>query len=977
MSEQHVIIIPSNNDDDFTITGDLFADLDHGEDGTDTDDDHDIVEVVPVPQACKHKEPSRTLAPAEVVTVALSGTGETAILSNNGMLALWRLCTDGNDQPAKVWTAPIKIPLTDEPLLRLRKKTHLSLSRGAQYVAVTYTYSDSRKYTFDILAVSTSESVPIFEKGKNCAAGFVGEDMLAVLYRNPRRIQLWDSRRWTIVAEHAWDFPSQWKWQTSDPFYQLSLLRRGFFLSSGNEELNIITLHSLQKGPTENLYYLDKNLKEVLIMDISADGMFLAIYARLTNAQSEISCYSVKSGVKFSSILTREVQKLCFLATNQLVTLVSTTYTVYDPFSLCPLHQFSEDSLHTFCFEDGSYIKFKDASPYSMPLPHTIYRLPASSSALETIYSAGIMDTMKSDNVEDMGFSHHCSTNGFCVLSTATNDKKGIDKIYNILRLIRGPTKWLESAGSRKRFLSIGHHTIALFGGSRNRPDLEWVWNAPFRTDDSTFTLELDCIKTIDLETTAGGDQLLHVTLSRESANKYIILELPDAENVTTTQEVAIVHNAVGFLALIARFADLPDRRVPLHETIGLILRYTNLYPDRNLLSVVGDHLPLGDFGRLGLNDILARLIDQEKQGKDSVWIPTHNSHGQSALSAIVLRRNTRSVSAIVNYCLEKALQPIPGQLGYMEIVVSCLPQLIEYHPDVVRTIAMRASYCSVQRGLSKGNQERWIVAHSNRKNFHPLSIEPIASNFSALFTGQFSWWTFTFKDRVEYHQAVLSVLPFPDMFVYPRPNFDPSKGLFDSQYLQYLWTIIFCPRSVFSTIALRKSIFSEPQLMYPIIFYKWEMFAGRIFMLILCLQIIKFILFSVAVISQYQGIYPVIVVITTVFLVQEIRQMAGQSSHYWISFYNFFDLASIGFPLAASILPLRGMAQPPWLNSFSVFFMWLHLVCLKEYLTLAFELPSFPFDNCAVDSCHSFSSTHLHARTKSSSPFASFEALA
>ncbi|RUS16419.1 hypothetical protein BC937DRAFT_91233 [Endogone sp. FLAS-F59071] len=39
-----------------------------------------------------------------------------------------------------------------------------------------------------------------------------------------------------------------------------------------------------------------------------------------------------------------------------------------------------------------------------------------------------------------------------------------------------------------------------------------------------------------------------------------------------------------------------------------------------------------------------------------------------------------------------------------------------------------------------------------------------------------------------------------------------------------------------------------------------------------------------------------------------------------------------------------------------------------KEYLTLAFELPSFPFDNCAAllmfDSfCHSFSSTHPHAR--------------
>ncbi|RUS33235.1 hypothetical protein BC938DRAFT_472462 [Jimgerdemannia flammicorona] len=897
----------------------------------DDDDRSDITQNEGAIETFHHKPTEPLRAPDEVAALALNDTGEVAVLSNDGTLTLWRLSADPAADSVNIWSAPTTIPLTHETIFRLRRKIALSLSRSAEYVAVTYAYEDQGTHCsrFEVFAaLNTGAKLPEFAEGQNCAAGFVEGDVLVVLQHYPGNIQLWDVRTWTIVKEYTWDFPHEWQWQTNVLIHQLTLLRKGFFISSGNDNLNVLTLHSLKDGPTENLYYLGDGVKDVLTMDISSDGAFLVLYTR--SPEPALLCYSMKNGLKLSSTRTHEIQRMCFLSTGHLVVLVSTTYTVYDPFSLCPLHQFTDnDFLHTFCFEGGFHITMKSMTPRSLPLPHKSTGTPTSSTFL-TIYPADDEKELKltDASIDDSNIvENDQSLHGPHVFSTIATDKD-LDKVWNLLRIHRGVTSWLDS--NNKRFFSIGKYSIALFRGSRHRPDLEWVWNAPFRADKTT--VEIDCIEMIKLETTSTGSQRLHVTLSSKSSTEPVVLELPDEENITLAQETAIVQNAAEFLALNAHFTDIRyQKRPPINDVIGLITNYTNKYPDRNVLSIVGECLPLGDLARLGIEKFFATFLDSENNGKGSVWVPMHNRRKESALAAAIQFQRTRLVSAIVNYCLDKAMENLPGQLGYMDIIVSSLPKLAVYHQDVSRTIAMRASYCTVWQHPGKGApQHRKITGPSNHKNFHPLCIEPLASNFNGEFgaTGKkFSWWSLRRDEHIDFHQAVLSVLPFPNMFVYPHDDIDWSKGLFHRDNRKAMWKTIIKPRSVYSTIALRRNLFVAPQLIYPIIYYKWEMFAGRIYTFLVCLQVIRLIFFSIAVFYPYSGLYATVLALAVLFLVQEVRQMAGHRLRYWFSMYNYFDLASLTFSAAASILALQGKIPPPWLNSFSVFFMWLHLL--------------------------------------------------
>ncbi|KAF9972318.1 hypothetical protein BGZ73_004577 [Actinomortierella ambigua] len=93
-------------------------------------------------------------------------------------------------------------------------------------------------------------------------------------------------------------------------------------------------------------------------------------------------------------------------------------------------------------------------------------------------------------------------------------------------------------------------------------------------------------------------------------------------------------------------------------------------------------------------NDISAKFVDSLLESSHCNWIPLRDTTS-NPLALAIDRRNTAAVSALLDYCTERAVSRHPA---YMRPVEQSIDKLQRYYPDFLRLALQNASYIPARR---------------------------------------------------------------------------------------------------------------------------------------------------------------------------------------------------------------------------------------------------------------------------------------
>lgn len=184
-------------------------------------------------------------------------------------------------------------------------------------------------------------------------------------------------------------------------------------------------------------------------------------------------------------------------------------------------------------------------------------------------------------------------------------------------------------------------------------------------------------------------------------------------------------------------------------------------------------------------------------------------------------------------------------------------------------------------------------------------------------------------------HSAIICALPLPGI----------------SEYVQHSNSWL-KPRSIFSRLILDDILPDNPKFFDPpalkiLVNYKWMQFGRDGFGILACLYLVHYASYSLATsittppppapvsllgesntfLTWHKVLFAVTFGLSSVFILQEFRQMLSGWRIYIMSPYNYVDLGAYVLPWTVAVLVFIAIEPPSQLVSFAAFVIWIHLL--------------------------------------------------
>ncbi|CAG8545549.1 14516_t:CDS:10 [Acaulospora morrowiae] len=436
-----------------------------------------------------------------------------------------------------------------------------------------------------------------------------------------------------------------------------------------------------------------------------------------------------------------------------------------------------------------------------------------------------------------------------------------------------------------------------------------------------------------------------------------IDLILPDENERATFETIAFASEALGYLSFVERKYWIQISSGKIHDHFERLLEKCRsiithaIYNDSHVFNqIVNFQSPLDILIKADCQ--YADMVIKEFLGTNK-HIPQFYDPGKtkSALSRAIRLGKTDVVHSLLKYYCRRAEE---NPISWTLTIVPAFSALREIYPDFALGFVKSISYIPSKDEVIRSDRSE-LYAFSKVEELSREVVETPWQKFK-------TWWTKSERriDRKIEGAAELvraprktrpareCVVPLPDFATYRNIPKDIGKSV-EKRRFPFFWKIVnylsyrkrqspfvINPsellRSLFvvEVLSSRYELFGEPA-MEAVINFKWRKFARTRVFIMLSLHLIYALAFMLGISTDNtivkKSTMVIVLVGGTLFLLIEIRQMLGQFSEYWLSVYNWLDLAKSIVPMVVAAQFLSDEQPSEKIRGASMLFVYVDLL--------------------------------------------------